>query len=218
MDNIRYHVYYPTTVTNTGNGPDIFNITYTSALAVWEFYYDHNADGIVNNGDVLLDDTNLDGKPDFGTMAQGAVVYVIGKATIPAGTSDGAVGTMHMTATSVGDPTVFDTGNITVTCTAPVISLTKTVSPTGNQPPGTTLTYTVTILNSGTGAATTVVITDAVPTNTSYVAGSMKISGSTKTDISDGDGATHTGDSVLFEIPQLGPGGSTTVAFKVTID
>ncbi|MCK9483089.1 MAG: DUF11 domain-containing protein [Candidatus Marinimicrobia bacterium] len=211
-------VYYPTTVTNTGNGPDIFNITYTSLLATWEFYYDHNADGEVNNGDVLLEDTNGDGKIDFGTMAQGEIVYVIGKTTIPPGTSDGAQGEMHMIATSVGDPTVYDEGVITITVTAPILSLTKTVSPTGNQPPGTTLTYTVTILNSGSGIATVVVITDAIPTNTTYVAGSMQLGGVTKTDVSDGDGGTHTGNSVLFEIPQIGPGGSTTTSFQATID
>jgi len=211
-------IIYPTTVTNTGNGPDIFNITYTSVLNTWEFYYDHNGDGVINNGDVLLEDTNLDGKPDFGTMAQGSVVYVIGKTQIPAGTSDGATGIMHMKATSVGDPSVFDEGTMTVTVTAPVLSLTKTVSPTGNRPPGTELTYTVTLLNSGSGSATVVVITDAIPTNTTYVDGSMKIGGSAKTDVSDGDGATYSGDSVLFQIPQLGPGGSTTVSFMVKID
>ncbi len=211
-------VLYATTVANTGNGPDIFNITYTSALNTWEFYYDHNADGIINNGDVLLEDTNLDGKVDFGTQVQGEIVYVIGKATIPPGTSDGSIGIMRMTATSVGDPTVSDFGELTVTVTAPVLSLTKTVSPVGNQPPGTTLTYTVTLLNSGSGVATTVVITDAVPANTTYVNGSMKIGASAKTDISDGDGATHSGNSVIFEVPLLGPGGTSSVSFSVTID
>jgi len=151
-------------------------------------------------------------------MAQGEIVYVIGKTTIPPGTSDGAQGEMHMIATSVGDPTVYDEGVITITVTAPILSLTKTVSPTGNQPPGTTLTYTVTILNSGSGIATVVVITDAIPTNTTYVAGSMQLGGVTKTDVSDGDGGTHTGNSVLFEIPQIGPGGSTTTSFQATID
>ncbi len=211
-------VFYATTVTNTGNGPDIFNITYTSALTTWEFYYDHDGDGVINNGDVLLEDTNLDGKPDFGTEPQGEVVHVIAKATIPPGESDEATGTMTMTATSVGNPNISDSGSITVTVTAPVLSLNKSVSPTGDQPPGAILTYTVTALNSGSGVATSVFITDQIPENTTYVAGSMKIGTSTKSDVSDGDGATHSGNSVVFEIPQLGPGGSQSVSFDVTIN
>ncbi|MDZ7797057.1 MAG: hypothetical protein U5N56_08425 [Candidatus Marinimicrobia bacterium] len=141
----------------------MINITYSSSLTTWEFWYDHNGDGILNNGDALLEDTNGDGKIDFGVMAQGEVDYVIAKATIPPGTSDGYVDVMRMTATSAGDANVSDFGEVTVTVTAPTLSLSKTVSPTGNQPPGTTLTYSVTATNSGSGTATTVVITDQLP-------------------------------------------------------
>ena len=211
-------VYYTTTVTNDGNGPDIFTISYTNAMTTWEFYFDHNADGVINNGDVLITDSNLDGKLDIGTLVQNEVVYIIGKATIPAGESDGYTSNMVMTATSVGDETISDSGTLTVTVTAPVLSLSKTVSPTGNQPPGTTLTYTCTVTNSGSGVATIVVISDDVPANTTYEAGTMQIGASVKTDVSDGDGATHSGNSVIFEIPQLGPGGSTTVSFQTTIN
>jgi uncharacterized repeat protein (TIGR01451 family) len=211
-------VYYAMTVTNSGNGPDVINITYTSSLTSWQFWYDHNGDGILNNGDALLEDTNGDGKIDFGVMAQGEVDHVIAVATIPPGTSDGFVDVMRMTATSAGDPSVSDFGEATVTVTAPALSLSKTVSPTGNQPPGTTLTYSVTALNSGSGAATTVVISDQIPENTTYVPGSMKIGAAAKTDASDGDGASKSGNSVVFTLPQLGPGGSTTVSFEVTIN
>ena len=211
-------VFYATTVTNDGNGPDIFSISYTNAMTTWAFYFDHNADGVINNGDVLITDSNLDGKLDIGTLIQNEVVYIIGKATIPAGESDGYTSNMVMTATSVGDGTVSDSGTLTVTVTAPVLSLSKIVSPTGNQPPGTTLTYTCTVTNSGSGVATVVVITDDVPANTTYEAGTMKIGASVKTDVSDGDGATHSGNAVIFEIPQLGPGGSTSVSFQTTIN
>ena len=211
-------VYYTTTATNTGNGPDIFSLSYTNAMTTWEFYFDHNADGLINNGDVLITDSNLDGKLDIGTLMQNEVVYLIGKAQIPAGASDAYSSNMIVTATSVGDASVSDAGTLTITVTAPVLSMIKTVSPTGNHPPGTTLTYTCTLTNAGTGVATSVVISDDVPTNTTYETGSMKIGASSKTDVSDGDGATQSGNAVIFEIPQLGPGGSTTVSFQSTID
>ena len=211
-------VYYTTTATNTGNGPDIFSLSYTNAMTTWEFYFDHNADGLINNGDVLITDSNLDGKLDIGTLMQNEVVYLIGKAQIPAGASDAYSSNMIVTATSVGDASVSDAGTLTITVTAPVLSMIKTVSPTGNHPPGTTLTYTCTLTNAGTGVATSVVISDDVPTNTTYETGSMKIGASSKTDVSDGDGATQSGNAVIFEIPQLGPGGSTTVSFQSTIN
>ena len=212
------YIYYPTTVTNTGNGSDIFSISYSSVLASWEFYFDHNADGLINNGDVLITDSNLDGKPDIGTLIQNEVVYLIAKAQLPAGTSDGFVCSMTMVATSVGDEAVSDDGVISVTVTAPVLSLSKVVSPAGEQPPGTTLIYTCTLTNSGSGLATQVVISDNIPENMTYNTGSMKIGTATKTDTSDGDGATQSGDAVIFEIPQLGPGGSTSVSFQATIN
>ena len=187
-------------------------------MTTWEFYFDHNADGLINNGDVPITDSNLDGKLDAGTMMQDELVYIIAKAQIPAGASDASVSIMVMTATSVGDASVSDDGNLTVTVTAPVLSLSKTVSPIGNQPPGTTLTYSCTLTNSGSGVANQVVISDDVPVNTTYESGTMKIEASTKTDVSDGDGATHSGNAVIFEVPQLGPGGSTSVSFQATIN
>lgn len=46
-----------------------------------------------------------------------------------------------------------------------VITLNKSVSPLGNQPPGADLAYTVTFINSGDATAQTVVITDPNPIN-----------------------------------------------------
>jgi len=100
----------------------------------------------------------------------------------------------------------------------PVLSLVKTVSPTGNQPPGTTLTYTVTIANSGSGLATTVVISDDIPTNTTYKTGSLKIGGASVTDASDGDGGTFSGHGITFQLSQLGAASSETVSFEVVIN
>ncbi|MDD4960644.1 MAG: hypothetical protein PHX07_00215, partial [Candidatus Marinimicrobia bacterium] len=178
----------------------------------------HNANGIIDNGDVLLIDTNSDGIVDLGTMVQFETQYIIAKATVPPGTNDGRVSVLTVKATSAGDPTVYDEGLFTVTVTAPVLSLVKTVSPTGNQPPGTTLTYTVTIANSGSGLATTVVISDDIPTNTTYKTGSLKIGGASVTDASDGDGGTFSGHGITFQLSQLGAASSETVSFEVVIN
>ena len=51
------------------------------------------------------------------------------------------------------------------TCLPPSVALTKSVSPSGTQPPGTDLTYTLTFINTGGSAARNLVITDPDPAN-----------------------------------------------------
>jgi uncharacterized repeat protein (TIGR01451 family) len=123
------------------------------------------------------------------------------------------------------DNTITDTVSLTTTIAAPVLAAAKTVSPAGNQPPGTELTYSVTVTNSGTGTATSVVISDLVPAFTSYVPESIKTGSSeanlvARTDADDGDGAHYDGgsDAVIGDGTSLGSGGTYVVQFKVTID
>jgi len=56
----------------------------------------------------------------------------------------------------------------------------------GTQPePGAVLRYTITVSVPGNGTATGVVVIDAVPANTTYVAGSLRLNGISLTDIAD---------------------------------
>ena len=64
----------------------------------------------------------------------------------------------------------------TVTTRIARLEPTKSVSPTAAVP-NQTLTYTVTIPNTGTASATDVTLTDAIPAGTSYVAGSTTLNG-----------------------------------------
>ncbi|MDD3953265.1 MAG: hypothetical protein PHY82_05045, partial [Lentisphaeria bacterium] len=100
-----------------------------------------------------------------------------------------------------------------------------TVSPEGNQPPGTELTYTVTATNIGTGTGTSIIISDMIPQFTTYVAGSI-MTGSTlanlvsRTDATDADGAHYDAGStaVVTNGSALGATGTLVLQFKVTID
>lgn len=56
--------------------------------------------------------------------------------------------------------------------TAPRLTLAKTVTPGGAVTPGTRLTYGLTFANSGSADAQGTVLTDAIPANTTYAAGS----------------------------------------------
>ena len=133
-----------------------------------------------------------------------------------------------MTGTSTNDTDVSDQQSFTTTVTAPVLSAVKSVSPTGNQPPGTELTYTVEVTNSGTGTATNVVITDPVPQYTTYKTATIKTGSSlatlvTRTDDNDGDGGTFDGTNHRVVVGSgtslsLGSGGKLFLQFTVTID
>jgi len=214
-------VLYKFSVSNSGNGPDLVNLAYTSTFLEWTLYLDYNADGSIDAEDDLLIDSDGDGKVDIGTLTSSQVVYVLGKATVQVGSGDGDIDNTTFTAYSGNDPAVPPASDIAIrrtTITAPVLTMAKSVSPTGNQPPGTVLTYRIDAVNVGTGMATEVLVTDNIPTNTTYVASSMALNNVAKTDAADGDQGTLVGNSVVFGLPSIGPSGSVYITFKTKVN
>ncbi len=101
----------------------------------------------------------------------------------------------------------------------------------GSALPGDVVEYTVTVTNTGNDIATAVVMTDAIPANTTYVPGSLSIltgaNAGTKTDATGDDQAEFTGTSVRFRLGAgangstggtFAPGGSSSVRFRVQIN
>ena len=66
--------------------------------------------------------------------------------------------------------------DLTTITAAPYLTLTKTVSPTGNQILGTDLTYAISFTNSGGLAAQQMIIVDGIPDNTDFKLSSATIS------------------------------------------
>ncbi|MBN1221348.1 MAG: DUF11 domain-containing protein [Anaerolineae bacterium] len=99
------------------------------------------------------------------------VIRVNVTSTIPAGT----VITNTALAFGVGTD-VVTTEPVTHVIVSPVLVITKTDNVTTVQP-GDLLTYTLTISNEGNAVATGLVLTDAVPTGTTYVTGSASDGG-----------------------------------------
>jgi uncharacterized repeat protein (TIGR01451 family) len=220
-------IVYAFSATNQGNATDTIDLTYTSSTGwTWVLWEDVDGNGIPGtDGDFVLVDTDGDGVIDTGALAAGASIPILAVTTVPAGAGDQTVDSTVVTGTSTVDNTITDTVSLTTTIAAPVLAAAKTVSPAGNQPPGTELTYSVTVTNSGTGTATSVVISDLVPAFTSYVPESIKTGSSeanlvARTDADDGDGAHYDGgsDAVIGDGTSLGSGGTYVVQFKVTID
>ena len=211
-------VVYVLTITNTGNDDDVFNGKIVSTLGLeWAFYVDANGDGVLDVGDYPASDSDGDGRPDTGTLAPGESVNRLAIATVPPGTANGTVDTTTLTPISSNDPTVQDSAILTTTVTAPVITVSKTVSPMGDQPPGTELTYTITVANTGTGNAREIVVTDSVPTSLTYVANSVTLNGNPQTDAVDADQTLVSAGIVTVNVGLLGPGGTATITLKATI-
>lgn len=89
----------------------------------------------------------------------------------------------------------------------PHLQAVKTVNPT-TATPGSTLTYTIVISNTGGGPATGVQFQDNIPTGTTYVSGSATASSGT---------VTFGGTSVNW-IGNIPANGSVTITFQVTVN
>jgi uncharacterized repeat protein (TIGR01451 family) len=218
--------YFPHTVTNTGNFDDYANLTAASAGG-WTvaIYRDVNGNGTYEAGtDTLLTDSagDADTTPDSGLLANDGFMHILVAVTVPPGTADGTADVTTVTGTSVFDNTKIDTATDTINIAAPNVAVVKSVAPVGPQPPGTVLTYTVVVTNSGTGPANTVVLTDPIPANTTYQAGTITYNAAARTDGGGDDNAdfnvTNAGQ-VTVAIGVLAAGGGTaTVTFQVRID
>lgn len=88
------------------------------------------------------------------------------------------------------------------------------VSPTGDQPiPGATITYTIEIGVQGSGTAQGVVVTDPIPTDTTYVPGTLQLNSAPAGTVSGipPDAVINIGDLNAAA-------GTQTITFDVTID
>ena len=100
------------------------------------------------------------------TMSAITLTVAVASGAVPSVTNSASV-----SSTTFDHNAANNTGSVNKTVMNLVLS--KAVSPTGTQLPGTDLTYTVTFTNSGGAAASSFVISDAIPTNTDFKVGSV---------------------------------------------
>ncbi|MBS0213045.1 MAG: DUF11 domain-containing protein [Proteobacteria bacterium] len=217
-------VYYPHTVTNTGNGSDTFNLG-----AV-------NTSGPFNMSNIQIFADNGSGQPvgpaitNSGSLASGASFRFIVVATVPVTATTGQQNVMTVTATSQfdGTKTATNTDTTKVTSNA-VIALTKGISASSGAPGSGPYTYTLTYTNNGNNTATTVTVTDIVPSGMAYIAASSRWSITGATALSDSGGTTGTAPNTItssynagsgtltYVVNQVTPGQSGTITFQVNV-
>ncbi len=165
-------VVFRNVVTNTGNGPDRFDIELgTDTYPVGTIFTLYKSDGIS-----LLLDTDGSGLPDTGPMdgiaGPGPNTYdVFVRVQLPPAVSGFGPFTLPKTAISAANSTVRDTTNdvlteITAATVSPDIDLIAHTASDPTPNPGDPETFTLTWQNVGTSGANSVpVIVDSVPAN-----------------------------------------------------
>ena len=87
--------------------------------------------------------------------------------------------------------------------------------------PGATVRYSLLVSNPGATNATSVVVVDTMPANTTYVAGTITYATVARTDADDGDNSDYNvtnATSVTANVGTLNAGANVTITFDVTIN
>ena len=235
-------------LTNTGNGPEAYTLSATPAVAGNDFDTTVNGIAVDTNGNGVYDpgvDQMLTGPATTAAIAADASLTVFVLVTIPGGVADGDQSDVSLLAEAVtgtgapgtafagqgaggGNAIVGSTGaNATATGSLSVgitdVDLIKSATvrdPFGGTGivPGATITYAIRAEVRGSGSVSDLVVTDAAPADTTYVAGSLKLDGATLTDAADADAGRSGTSGISVDLGTVSGGSSRTVTFQVTID
>ncbi|THG82227.1 DUF11 domain-containing protein [Pseudomonas sp. A-1] len=216
-------IYLPHTVTNTGNGNDIYDLVAAQvagggfAFGSITVYADADGDGVPDNFDALAVTP---------TLPAGGSYNVVIAAQVPAGALAAQASQLTLTATSqyTGSVTDTNTDTVTVSGDVAVVPVTKALS-LQSGPVGSEVEVTLTYTNNGTRAATDLTLTDLLDNRYEYVAGtgrwSVSGTGTALTDDNSADPAgiayEVSGQSVAAVIASVAPGQSGWVRFKARI-
>ncbi len=170
-------VYFPYTLTNTGNTDDSYLLTPTvdgsstflpqlpDGTTGIEIFWDKNMNGVIDSGEPLVAswrDLDGDGAIDagevtnenLGPLRQDEITGLIIAYEVPAGASAGDVAYVGVNGVSVHDSTAQDQGNVHATTVIDdaVVAVSKSVN-SSSVNPGDTVTYVISGENRGTQPA-----------------------------------------------------------------
>lgn len=235
-------------VTNTGNGPEAFTLSADPAVAgndydvtVESIAIDTNGNGIYDEGiDTILP---AGGATPLINPDEAQIVFVL--VTNPAGTANGDTSQVELTAEAVtgtgapgdtfagqgeggGDVVVGttgaddqDLGELIATAISVELAKSATVAdPFGGTEavPGAVITYSITASVLGTGSINNLLITDAIPADTTYTVNTLTVDGGARSDAADADNGQASAAGIEVLIGEAVAGSAHTVIFAVTID
>jgi uncharacterized repeat protein (TIGR01451 family) len=235
-------------LTNTGNGPEAFELTPdpavtgddfdpTISLIAWDSngnnVYDAGIDTVIASGgatpSIAADDSlrifvvvTLAGAPGDGDTADVRLTATAVTGSGPAGTRFSGQGTGGGDAI-VGASTAEDDDTGTLIAEIGVVSLVKSATildPFNGTDalPGSTVTFTLIASVTGAGSVSGLVVSDDIPTGTTYVTSSMTLDGDALTDGSGDDEGEASSSAISVDLGTVDGGDSHTIEFSVTID
>lgn len=220
-------VYYPHTITNTGNGTDSYTLNALSSTSFagaaaphgsLAYYIDANGDGVPDNATPVN---------STGPIAAAGIFRFVVAGTVPASAANGNTAAITVSVSDTTPTTLTNTDTTTVASS--VISVTKALSQnSGPSPNAGPITVTLSYTNSGSAAASTVLLTDLLPAGMTYIAGSGRWSVTGATVLTDASNADDQGgivydfgvtvaNRVTATIGSVPAGFSGTLTFQVSI-
>jgi uncharacterized repeat protein (TIGR01451 family) len=222
-------VYYPHTITNTGNGIDTYSLTGPSSTnfagpaaphGALAYYIDADGNGVPDNATPIT---------TTGPITSLGVFRFVVAGTVPGGAASGNTADITVTVTDTTPTSLTNTDTTTVANS--VIVTTKSLSAASGPSPFGPITVTLSYTNSGTATANNVQLTDALAAGFTYVAGSGRWSVSGVTPLTDAnDGIEQAGTfppgidyraaagTVTAIIPSVPNGISGTLTFQVNVN
>jgi len=215
---------YTATLNNSAGSADALNVIFTSSPPAGTVFVTDSfkIGGIVQTGANPANGINL------GTVAAGAskvVSYQVQVVSIPlppaTATFQGQASWTYEYQSCAGFPLNNGTTTTNVTTSGTVrLQPTKSANPPGKVLPGGTVTYTITIPNTGTADSSGTTLADPIPAGTTYVPNSTTMNGVAMPDVG---GMMPFASARLVNSPSGGAGvikiGETaTVTFQVTIN
>ena len=235
-------------VSNTGNGPEAFMLDVVTAVAGNGFDTTLDAIAVDSNGNGAYDpgaDAVLPGPSITAPLAAGASQRVFVILNVPAGIADGAQsaveliarsatgtgapGTLFVGAGEGGGDAVVGAGGGTAIAAAQMVASASTVTlvkwasvadPFGGSSgiPGATITYAIQVAVTGSAAVDNLVVTDAIPSGTGYVANSLRLDTAALTDASGDDAGEASPAGIAVTLGTVLGGTSRTVTFAVLVE
>ena len=245
----RQTAVLPFTVTNEGNGSEAFLLTADPAVAGNGFVAAVQTLAIDSNGNNAYDpgvDAVLANGAAGPAMPADAAIRVFVIVTAPAGTADAVASQVRLRAaatTGTGAPgrviAGLGDGGVDAVVGATTaqadalsaliarlagVTLTKSASFRdsfgGSQPvPGAQVTYTLVARVNGSGSLDGVHVTDAIPTGTTYLPGTLALDGAALSDAVDADAGTAGTSGIDVSLGTLAAGSpDKTITFAVKIN
>lgn len=235
-------------LTNTGNGPEAFTLTANPAVVGNDFDTTIDSIAIDSNGNGVYDpgvDEILTGPETTRLLDAGEAITVFVNVIVPDTVADGEQSDIELTADAVtgtgapgdtfpgqgegGVDAVVGSTGATATATGSLIAgitsveLIKTqsvVDPFGGNTvvPGSIVTYTITANVSGSGSIDDFIITDAIPTGTTYSAETITLGGSSLTDASGDDAGEADAAGITVDLGIVAAPSSQDITFQVIVE